>query len=102
MSEKPKDLPTLHLNLTKKWFDMYEKGIKKEDYRDIKNHWITRLTYAKGNFFKTFKSVTLTNGYTKNAPQMEFEFKETSIGMGKQEWGAKEESFIIKIGKRIK
>ena len=29
----------LHLNLTKKWFDMIEAGEKKEEYREIKPFW---------------------------------------------------------------
>lgn len=29
----------LHLNLTKKWFDMIENGEKREEYRCIKPFW---------------------------------------------------------------
>lgn len=34
---------TLMLNLDGKWYDMIEKGIKKEEYRVIKDHWSSRL-----------------------------------------------------------
>lgn len=34
---------TLILNLDGKWYDMIEKGIKKEEYRVIKDHWSSRL-----------------------------------------------------------
>lgn len=33
----------LNLNLIKKWYDMTELGIKKEEYREIKPFWIKRL-----------------------------------------------------------
>lgn len=33
----------LHLTLKKKWFDMTESGVKKEEYREIKPYWIKRL-----------------------------------------------------------
>lgn len=36
---------TLHLILKKKWFDMILSGEKKEEYRDIKDYWVNRLTW---------------------------------------------------------
>lgn len=33
----------LHLTLKKKWFDMIASGQKKEEYREIKQHWASRL-----------------------------------------------------------
>lgn len=38
--------PVLYLVLKKKWFDLIEQGIKKEEYREIKKHWFTRLFYS--------------------------------------------------------
>lgn len=38
-----KDDNTLVLVLKKKWFDMIDSGIKKEEYREIKDYWIRRL-----------------------------------------------------------
>ena len=35
---------TLTLSLKKKWFDMIKVGEKKEEYRDAKRFWRTRLT----------------------------------------------------------
>jgi hypothetical protein len=35
----------LHLTLKKKWFDMIASGEKKEEYREIKPFWATRLLY---------------------------------------------------------
>ena len=36
-------MKTLHLNLKRKWFDMIKSGQKKEEYREIKTHWISNL-----------------------------------------------------------
>lgn len=38
-------MKTLHLVLKKKWYDMIENGIKKEEYREIKSYWIKRLCF---------------------------------------------------------
>lgn len=38
----------LHLALKKKWFDMIASGEKKEEYREIKPYWITRLIDSSG------------------------------------------------------
>ena len=44
-------MKTLHLNLTRKWFDMIRSGEKKEEYRNITAYWASRL-------FENFKSET--------------------------------------------
>ena len=36
-------LQTLQLNLIKRWFDLTQQGIKKEEYRDITPYWAKRL-----------------------------------------------------------
>lgn len=41
-------MKTLHLTLKKKWFDMIASGEKKEEYREIKPYWITRLVDWSG------------------------------------------------------
>ena len=38
---------SLRLSLKKKWFDMTKAGIKTEDYREINEYWIRRLTNCK-------------------------------------------------------
>jgi len=35
----------LHLTLKKKWFDMILSGEKKEEYRELKPYWLTRLYF---------------------------------------------------------
>ena len=37
-------MKTLHLVLTRKWFDMILANIKKEEYRKLTNYWLRRLT----------------------------------------------------------
>lgn len=44
-------MKTLHLNLKRKWFDMYLSGEKKEEYREIKAYWCSRL-FENWNTFK--------------------------------------------------
>jgi hypothetical protein len=39
---------SLQLPLKKKWFEMTKSGIKKEDYREIKRHWLAKLFSANG------------------------------------------------------
>ena len=37
----------LRLSLKSKWFEMTKAGIKTEDYREINEYWIRRLTNCK-------------------------------------------------------
>lgn len=107
---------------------MIESGVKTEEYRDLSEYWISRLTrygddeklngrlYA--NFlstspnilklnieagivkFKDFDAVKFSYGYTKRT--MIFECKNIYIGKGKAEWGAPDNDvFIIKLGKKL-
>jgi hypothetical protein len=48
---------TLHLNLKRKWFDMILSGEKKEEYREIKKHWVKQLLDFKP-FYYYFKGDT--------------------------------------------
>lgn len=111
----------LHLPLKKEWYEMIESGIKTEEYREVKPHWIKRLCdnwvcgdryidclnnccmnciQTKLYNFHKFNLVKFSYGYTKRT--MTFEIKDISIGKGKPEWGAPEEDvFIIKLGERI-
>ncbi len=99
----------LHLTLKKKWFDMIASGEKPEEYREIKLYWNIRLLE---NFygimpanpeFQMFDAVHFKNGYSKQAPEMAFEFLGITIGEGKPEWGAKagEQYYIIQLGEKI-
>ena len=121
-------MATLYLPLKKEWYEMIESGVKTEEYRDLSEYWISRLTrygddeklngrlYANllSNYpnilklnieggiirFAEFESIKFSYGYTKRT--MTFECKGITIGRGKKELGAPDEDvFIIKLGKRI-
>ena len=105
----------LKLTVNKKWFDMYKSGVKKEEYRELKQYWIKRLckkyvdTIAAT--FKHFDLVEFTNGYSKNSPKLTFEFKGIKIDNDYNlEWGGylmsneegfKTDCFIISIGSEV-
>ena len=94
----------LELNLKKKWFDMILSGEKKEEYREIKPYWISRLMDKQTNFFRKFDAVRFKNGYSKDAPNFLIEFKDICIDYGYSGWGADigETYFVIKLGNSIK
>ena len=95
---------TLKLVLKKKWYDLIEKGIKREEYREIKDYYTKRL-FLKGTEPKVrkFSYVTFYLGYQKNRPQMTFRIKSICVGKGRPEWGAEEGKlyYIIVLGERI-
>ncbi|WP_101690715.1 hypothetical protein [Dysgonomonas massiliensis] len=118
----------LRLTLKKQWFDMIASGVKKEEYREIKDYWTNRLVWLlnpekfdsitdlterlKDNAmiverksyleYAFYTHVEFTNGYGKHRPQITFEFKGITIGKGNPEWGAPlEDVFIIKLGKEL-
>ena len=101
----------LRLTLKKKWFNMIASGEKKEEYREVKRHWIQRICneveYETGgaweDVFKKFTHVEFKNGYAKNAPTMLVECKGISIGEAKPEWSDNWQGgvFIISLGALI-
>lgn len=98
------------LNIKKKWFDMIRKGIKTEEYREIKPFYISRLpgwfryTYLEKSErlvdlnMKHENDVILRNGYKKESPQITISCT-LKIGEGKPEWGAEpgKKYFILDI-----
>ena len=105
--------PVLHLNLKKYWFDMIKCGVKKEEYREIKDYWIKRFKDMSltppFKPFKEFSVIEFKNGYAKDAPTMRVEFKGIRIGKPKVEWcidaiefdkdnGSYDDCFIIELG----
>lgn len=104
-------MKTLTLSLKKQWFDMIKAGVKKEEYRELKYHWLTRLFRVKDiqkffgvsdvtplangivqeTFAKHFGSLVFTLGYPKAGDKerrLEFKNPRIRIGTGKPEWGA--------------
>ncbi len=116
----------LRLTLKKKWFDMIASGEKKEEYRELKKHWINRFVikdyrrystqldakdllapYRDEPLFNaisnTFDYVEFKNGYVKNSPTLLLECKGITIGTAKPEWsdGFNEQCFVIALGKLV-
>lgn len=112
------------LVLIKKWFDLIQEGKKKEEYRDISEHYVrmffnwrdSRRTLANvvkdlqenGNesemwlYYKKFDYdfIEFANGYQSDRPSFMIEFGRMSIGEGRPVWGAKpgRKYFILKLG----
>jgi len=86
-------MKVLHLTLKKKWFDMIMSGEKKEEYREIKPYWIKRLVS------KDFDTIRFRNGYGKDAPSFDIEYKTLCRGVGNKEWGAPDYPvYILELG----
>lgn len=95
----------LHLTLKKKWFNMIASGDKKEEYREIKKHWISRII-PSGNLVdpcRDFSAIEFKNGYGEDAPTLLVRCEGIDIGTGKENWGAEpgKEYFVIKLGNII-
>jgi hypothetical protein len=103
---------TLHLTLKKRWFDMTRSGEKKEEYREIKPYWISRICEdhdgcIRGEFidrdkiisytFKKFTFAQLRNGYSSDAPTILRSIESIRIGTGNEEWGAEPNKFYFVI-----
>jgi len=91
---------------------MIKSGVKKEEYREIKQYWIGRfLTNAedldnKGILhfkpeFQQFDAIEFVNGYSPNSPRFIIECLGIDFGQGNSNWGADpaEMYFILKLGK---
>ena len=106
-------MKTLTLSMKTQWFDMIKSGEKKEEYREIKPHYIGLLfnrremldvmglcsvaafeekQWPKPMMFgKHFDRLVFTLGYPKAGDKerrLEFKNPIIRIGTGKPEWGA--------------
>lgn len=110
---------TLHLTLKKEWFDMIATGVKKEEYREIKEYWTRRLV---GNWHQyesnqvIYKSeymlpygidrIEFRNGYKPDSPRIVVEWIGLEVGKPNMDWFPKdgdleEDVFILKLGNVI-
>lgn len=92
----------LTLPLKKKWFDMIKSEEKQEEYREITEYWIRRLTIDyyeaqfnyKGNIrFKDFDEVEFTCGYPKKGDKerrIVFKNPKICVTYGLTDWGAEQ------------
>lgn len=109
------DKKVLYLPISKKWFDMILCGIKKEEYREVKEHWMRRIAHVKGcgtnynftilrdrgfnNLINMFDYIVFKNGYRSYSPIMMVECKGVIVDQGKKCWGAPNyRTFVIKLG----
>lgn len=96
-------MKTLTLPLKKQWFDMIKSGIKKEEYREIRDYWGVRFAGRDvwANEFcikdvseialKHFDCLVFTLGYPKAGDKerrLVFKKPKIRIGTGRTEWGA--------------
>jgi len=87
----------LFLTIRKQWFDKIKDGIKTEEYREIKPYWDNRLLNPS-NEFKEYDIVRFRNGYKKDSPCIDMEFKGITIGLSPV---FKKQTYIIHLGKRL-
>jgi len=74
----------LHLTLEREWFDDIARGVRNEEYRELKDYWKTRLEGRK------YDIVRFRNGYATDAPVMDVEF----LGVEKRQ-----DCYAIRLGK---
>jgi hypothetical protein len=86
-------LTMLIFPIKKKWFDMIKTGIKKEEYREIKPYYTTRLSklWCKNYLCEKYnpKMQELFINWIKEKNEIEYGLR---IGTGRTEWGAMEET----------
>ena len=93
----------LTLSVKKEWFDKIVSGEKKEEYREIKPYWTSRLVNHQaesgdvlfdefGGYsivvgkpeYKPFTHVLFINGYRKDSPRIKKEIESIAIGKPKK------------------
>lgn len=94
----------LTLPIKKKWYDMILAGIKKEEYREIKDYYDSRLLTLFGAIIvdgqllqgeavpeeirrAAVQPVIFRNGYGRNCPQF-LAYCTLAVKEGRPEWGA--------------
>ncbi len=122
-------MKTLNLTIKKRWFDMIDARIKREEYRDITPFWIKRLCnpsifvdakIPEGQWVNeitnkmhhdtlqwirnVYSDVLFANGgHFGNVPKLTVKWDGMHIGEGRPEWGAEpgKKYFVIKLGEKI-
>ena len=112
-------MKTLTLTIAEPWFSMIRDGKKKEEYREIKKHYISLLFNRREMldcmglcsaaafeekhwpkpmmFVKHFDLLVLRNGYRTDSPKITLKNPKIRIDTGRPEWGAEygKQYFII-------
>lgn len=124
-------MKTLYLPLKKEWYEMIERGEKREEYRECSPYWIQRLMHydydgsptgdhgvkpissadahvidpfiIRENPYIDFKDFdAVCFSYGYTERRMLWECKGITVGRGRPEWGAPDyEVFIIKLANRL-
>lgn len=123
-------IKVLDLSLKFFWYDMIERGEKREEYRDFTPYYANRLLYGCNLGAKEYWETIFTNYKIKpwfkpymmlqhygcrhydavrfhrgqgSPVTMLWEYEGLEIDKGKPEWGAPEDKdvFIIKLGRRL-
>ena len=103
-------IKTLTLTIAEPWFSMIRDGKKKEEYREIKPHYIGLLFNRREMldcmglcsaaafeekhwpkpmmFVKHFDLLVLRNGYRADSPKITLKNPKIRVGTGRPEWGA--------------
>ena len=86
----------LTLPIKKKWFDMIKSGEKKEEYREIKPYYDSRLLGYYNTYLEPL--IIFRNGYSSDSPKIRCRIK-VETGYGKPEWGAEPNKlyYVLKI-----
>ena len=96
----------LDLSLTYHWYDMIALGVKKEEYREMKEFYMRRFLTPKEHDprlkYKHYDAIRFHRGQGGKVSML-VECKGIRTGYGKTEWGAPEDKpvFIISLGEII-
>lgn len=105
---KTDTIPHMQLIIKEPWFTMIKNGIKLEEYRDIKDYYISRFKnlglievdsrIGPVQTDNALVVIEFKNGYAKDAPTMEKTCR-LIIGKGMEEWGANpsKDYFVLSI-----
>lgn len=110
---------TLYITIKKEWFDLIASGVKKEEYREIKEYWTRRLVgnwhqyesnqvMYRGEYMLPYgiDCIEFRNGYKPDSPRITVEWLGIEVGKPNPEWFPKDGDiennvFILKLGKII-
>lgn len=90
----------LHLTIHRRWFDAICSGTKHEEYRTCGDYWRARLMV--GQQFRKFDTIVFRNGRRSDSPTVVVQHLGTSIGIGRQRWGApRRKVFRLQLGEIV-
>lgn len=78
----------LHLTLHRKWFDLIASEQKREEYREIKPYWKTRIEN------RDYDEIHFRNGYGKDRPFMRVGYLGWKFGT----WEGRK-VYVLQLGK---